>query len=51
MTVRDVLEVIYNSDNLLIVRDAECESSRETFKKGLRAFLQYTPLGVSVMIA
>ena len=28
MTVRDFLEIIHNSDNLMIVRDAESESKQ-----------------------
>lgn len=49
MTVRDFLEVIHNSDNLLIVRDAECESKQETIYKGYKALLIHNPVADAVM--
>lgn len=51
MTVRDILEVINNSDNLLIVRDAECESKQETIYKGYKALLAHDPVADAVMDA
>lgn len=51
MTVRDFLEVINNPDNLLIVRDAECESKQETIYKGYKALLAYDPVADAVMDA
>ena len=44
MTVRDFLEIIHNSDNLMIVRDAESESKQETIFKGYKALLAHDPV-------
>ena len=51
MTVRDFLEIIHNSDNLLIVRDAENESKQETIYKGYKALLAHDPVADAVLDA
>lgn len=51
MTVRDFLEIIHNSDNLLIVRDAESESKQEILYKGYKALLAHDPVADAVLDA
>ena len=51
MTVRDFLEIIHNSDNLMIVRDAESESKQETIFKGYKALLAHDPVADAVLDA
>ena len=51
MTVRDFLEIIHNSDNLMIVRDAESESKQETTFKGYKALLAHDPVADAVLDA
>ena len=51
MTVRDFLEIIHNSDNLLIVRDAESEAGQETIYKGYKALLVHDPVADAVLDA
>ena len=51
MTVRDFLEIIHNSDNLRIVRDAESESKQETIFKGYKALLAHDPVADAVLDA
>ena len=43
MVVREFLELICNSDNLLIVRDAKSEAGQETIYKGYKALLTHDP--------
>ena len=51
MTVRDFLEIIHNSDNLMIVRDVESESKQETIFKGYKALLAHDPVADAVLDA
>ena len=51
MTVRDFLEIIHNSDNLMIVRVAESESKQETIFKGYKALLAHDPVADAVLDA
>ena len=51
MTVRDFLEIIHNSDNLMIVRDAESESKQETIFKGYKALFAHDPVADAVLDA
>lgn len=49
MTVREFLEIIRDSDNLLILRDAESEAGQETIYKGYKALLAHTPVADAVL--
>lgn len=51
MTVREFLGLICNSDNLLIVRDAESEAGQETIYKGYKALLEHDPVADAVLDA
>ena len=51
MTVRDFLEIIHNSDNLLIVRDAESEAGQETRRCGYKALLTHDPVADAILDA
>lgn len=51
MTVREFLGLIYNFDNLLIVRDAKSETEQETIYKGYKALLEHDPVADAVLNA
>lgn len=51
MMVREFLELICNSDNLLIVRDAKSEAGQETIYKGYKALLTHAPVADAILDA
>lgn len=51
MMVREFLELICNSDNLMIIRDAESEAGQEIIFKGYKALLALGPVADAALDA
>lgn len=51
MTVRDFLEIIHNSDNLMIVRDAKSEAGQKIIYKGYKALLTHDHVADAILDA